>query len=236
MRFRVAHRAGWNNDKHAKQWETTLATYASPVFGKLPVAAVDVGLVLKVLEPIWEDKNETASRLRGRIESILDWAKVRKYRDGENPARWRGHLDKLLPSKVRKVEHHAALPYAEMPAFMVSLRDQKGVAARALEFTILTAARTGETLGARWAEIDGDVWTVPAGRMKGGREHKVPLSPRALVILEELSGNGEFVFPGARAGKPLAGRSLFKMLRRMGRSDLTTHGNLRCSMPVWRAA
>ena len=146
--------------------------------------AVDTGLVLKVLEPIWTAKPETASRLRGRLESILDFAKVRGYRDGENPARWRGHLDKLLParSKVRAVEHHAALPYAELPAFLATLREQEGIAARALEFLILTAARTGEVIGAQWSEIDllDKTWTVPAARMKAHREHRVPLSPRAL--------------------------------------------------------
>ena len=176
----AAHRAGWRNDKHAAQWSATLSTYAHPVIGALPVQAVDTGLVLKVLEPIWTTKPETASRLRGRIESILDFAKVRGYRDGENPARWRGHLDKLLParSKVRQVEHHAALPYAELAAFLASLREQEGIAARALEFLILTAARTGEVIGARWNEIDllDKVWTVPAARMKAHREHRVPLS------------------------------------------------------------
>jgi integrase len=143
-----AHRAGWRNGKHAAQWETTLATYAGPIIGALPVQAIDTALVLKVLEPIWAAKPETANRVRGRIESILDWAKVRGYREGENPARWRGHLDKLLParSKVRKVEHHAALPYAELPGFLAALREHQGIVARALEFTILTAARTGETI------------------------------------------------------------------------------------------
>ena len=151
-----AHRAGWRNHKHAAQWPATLEKYAYPVLGALPVQAVDTGLVLKVLEPIWTEKPETASRLRGRIESILDLAKVRGYRDGEDPARWRGHLAKLLParSKVREVEHHAALPHAELPAFLVSLREQEGIAARALEFLILTATRTGEVIGARWNEID----------------------------------------------------------------------------------
>ena len=153
-----AHRAGWRNDKHAAQWGATLRPTLIPSIGALPVQAVDTGLVLKVLEPIWTTKPETASRVRGRIESILDFAKVRGYRDGENPARWRGHLDKLLParSKVRQVEHHAALPYAELPGFLVALREQEGIAARALEFAILTAARTGEVIGARWSEIDLD--------------------------------------------------------------------------------
>src|SRR5215467_14277405 len=185
-----AHRAGWRNGKHAGQWEATLATYAEPVIGKLSVQAIDTALVLKVLEPIWTTKPETAGRVRGRIESILDWAKVRGYRAGENPARWRGHLDKLLPprSKVRRVEHHAALPYAELPGFLASLREQESIAARALEFAILTAARTGEIIGARWGEIDllDKTWTLPATRMKAGKEHRVPLTARALAILKEM--------------------------------------------------
>src|SRR5262249_20627858 len=156
------------------------------VMGKLSVQAIDTAIVLKVLEPIWMTKTETANRLRGRIESILDWAKVRSYRTGENSARWRGHIDKLLParSKVRRVTHHAALPYAELPDFMVSLREQEGITARALEFAILTVARTGETIAAKWGEINirEKVWTVPAERMKGHREHRVPLTDRALAI------------------------------------------------------
>ena len=162
----ASHRAGWRNPKHAAQWEATLATYAEPVMGGLSVQAIDTALVLKVLEPIWTVKPETAGRVRGRIESILDWARVGGYRAGENPARWRGHLDQLLParSKVRRVEHHAALPYAVLPGFLVSLREQEGIAARALEFLILTAARTGEVIGARWNEIDLEekIWIVPA--------------------------------------------------------------------------
>ena len=186
----TAHRAGWRNEKHAAQWSATLAAYAYPVIGGLPVQGVDTGLVLKVLEPIWTAKPETASCLRGRLESILDFARARGYRDGENPARWRGHLDKLLParSKVRAIEHHAALPYPELSAFLIALRAQEGIAANALEFLILTAARTGEVIGARWNEIDflDKTWTVPAARMKARREHRVPLSPRALSILTEM--------------------------------------------------
>jgi hypothetical protein len=167
----AAHRAGWKSDKHAAQWPSTLATYVYPVFGDQPVRVVDVALVMKVLEPIWTTKPETASRVRGRIESVLDWATARGYRKGENPARWRGHLENLLPkrSKVAHVKHHAALPYAEISTFMAELRRQEGMAARALEFAILTAARTGEVIDATWAEIDleGRLWTIPAGRMKG---------------------------------------------------------------------
>jgi integrase len=238
----TAHRAGWRNLKHAGQWNATLSAYAYPIIGALPVQAVDTGLVLKVLEPIWRTKPETASRLRGRVESVLDFAKVRGYRDGENPARWRGHLDKLLParSKVRQVEHHAALPYAELPAFLVSLREQEGIAARALEFLILTAARTGEAIGARWNEIDllDKTWTVPAARMKAHREHRVPLSPRALAILDEMQAarqgdaDDAFVFPGRKPGTPLSNMAFLMLLRRMGRGDLTAHG-FRATFKTW---
>jgi integrase len=227
-----SHRKGWRNAKHAEQWTNTLATYADPEIGSLPVQAIDTTLVLKVLEPIWSEKPETASRLRGRIESVLDWAKARGYREGENPARWRGHLDKLLPArgKVRKIEHHAALSYLEMPAFIAALRAQDGTAAQALEFAILTAARTGEVIGARWREIDltQKLWAVPAARMKAGKEHRVPLSAAATKILgslqpeqDEPDGN---VFRGGRGGKPLSNMAMLMTLRRMKRGDLTAHG------------
>jgi integrase len=250
-----AHRAGWRNAKHAAQWEATLATYAEPIIGGLPVQAVDTALVMKVLElevrdatSLWTAKPETASRLRGRIESILDWAKVRGYREGENPARWRGHLDKLLPprAKVRKVEHHAALPYSELPNFMVALRAQDGVAARALEFAILTAARTGEVLGARWGEIDTaeKLWTIPSERMKAGKEHRVPLSARSMAILQHMkplrhfsqghSAAEAFVFPGGKYGLPLSNMAFLMLLRRMGWEDLTAHG-FRSSFRDWAA-
>jgi integrase len=206
-RYIAAHEAGWRNPKHAAQWPSTLSSYAYPVFGKLPVQAVDVGLVMKAIEPIWTEKPETASRIRGRIESVLDWATARGYRRGENPARWKGHLENLLParSKVRKVEHHAALPYGEIADFMGELRQQEGVAARALEFTILTAARTGEVIGAKWNEIDlnAKIWTVPGARMKAGKDHRVALSDVASTILEKMAvvRSGEFVFPGGKAGR-----------------------------------
>jgi integrase len=238
----ASHRAGWRNGKHTAQWGATLSTYAYPIIGGLPVQAVDTGLLLKVLEPIWTAKPETASRVRGRLESILDFAKVRGERDGENPARWRGHLDKLLPahSKVRQVEHHAALPYAELPAFLASVREQEGVAALAMEFLILTAARTGEAIGAPWAEVDlfDKTWTVPAARMKRPREHRVPLSARALAVLDEMrlardGNNGDaFVFPGGKAGKPLSNMAFLMLLRRMGRDDLTAHG-FRATFKTW---
>ena len=237
-----SHRAGWRNEKHKYQWPATLSAYAYPIIGALPVQAVDTTLVLKVLEPIWTTKPETASRLRGRLESILDFAKIRGYRDDENPARWRGHLAKLLParSKVRAIKHHAALAYAELPAFVSNLRTREAVAARALEFLILTAARTGEAIGARWNEINvfDRTWTVPAARMKAHREHRVPLSPRALTILKEMqaartSDAGEaFVFPGGKAGKPLSNLAMLMLMRRMGRADLTTHG-FRATFKTW---
>jgi integrase len=227
--YMKSHRAGWKNPKHASQWQATLETYASPVVGKLPVQTVDAGLVLKVLQPIWSTKPETASRVRGRIEAVLSWAKAHGMRTGDNPATWRGHLDQLLPprSKVRTVKHHAALPYAELPAFMDALRLQEGVSARALEFTILTAARTSETIGARWPEIDVQraLWTVPPERMKAGKSHVVPISGPALAIIKRQAEQreNEFVFPGdKRAG--LSNMALLMTLRRMGRSDLTAHG------------
>jgi integrase len=252
-----AHRAGWRNSKHAAQWEATLNTYAEPIIGSLPVQDVDTSLVMRVLEqhvsdgpdktksPLWTARPETASRLRGRMETILDWARVRGYRSGENPARWRGHLDKLLParSKVRKVKHHAALPFADLPDFMAALRTQEGTAARALEFAILTAARTGEVIGAVWQEINlqEKVWTIAGARMKAGKEHRVPLCGRALAILEDLKPSEDandnakhFVFPGAKASQPLSNMALLMLLRRMERDDLTTHG-FRSTFRDWAA-
>lgn len=227
----AAHRAGWKNAKHADQWAATLETYAHPVIGDILVSRVDTALVLRVLEPIWTARTETATRLRGRIESVLDWARVRGHRTGDNPARWRGHLDHMLPkrSKVSPVRHHAALPIDEIPRFMSALREQAGVSARALEFAILTATRTSETLGATWEEIDlaQAVWIVPAKRMKGGREHRVPLSRSTLRILSEMRqtpGGGDYVFPGARAGRGLSNMALLAVLKRMGRTGVTTHG------------
>jgi integrase len=234
-----AHRAGWRNAKHAGQWSATLSTYASPVFGALPVATVDTGLVMQVLEPIWTTKPETASRLRGRIESILAWATVRGYRDGANPAQWKNHLDHLLPARgrVRKVAHHAALPYDEMQTFMAALSERPAVTALALRFAILTAARTGEVIGARWGEIDFDkkLWTVPAERMKTGRSHRVPLSAEALAVLKRIGvGRADrCIFPGERGGK-LSSMAMLMLLRRMGRGDLTAHG-FRSSFRDWAA-
>lgn len=235
-----AHRASWKNAKHANQWENTLATYADPVLGALPVQSVDTTLVIRVLEPIWTTKTETASRLRGRIESILDWAKVRGLRAGENPARWKGHLDTLLParSKVQAVEHHAALPYDEMGPFMHLLRTETGVGARALEFLILTAARTGEVIGATWGEFDltQNVWNVPAERMKAKREHRVPLPAAAVKVLSAMQAirTSDFVFPGGRQGRPLSNMAMLALLKRMKRSDLTAHG-FRSTFRDWAA-
>jgi len=234
-----AHAPSWRNAKHADQWTNTLETYAGPVFGALPVQAVDLGLVMKVLESIWTAKPETASRVRGRIEAVLDWATVRGYRQGDNPARWRGHLDNLLPrrAKVQKVEHHAALPYAEMGAFMEALRAQDCTAARALEFVILTAARTGEVISARWDEFDlgAKIWTIPGERMKAGREHRVPLSPAALALLKRMQAKGsEFIFPGSKPRRPLSNMAMLKLLERMKRADLTVHG-FRSSFRDWAA-
>jgi integrase len=238
----ASHRAGWRNAKHRYQWPATLGAYVYPAIGALPVQAVDTALVHKVLEPIWTAKPETASRVRQRIENILGFAKVCGYRDGENPARWRGHLDNLLParSKVRDVKHLAALPYVELPTFLVNLRTREATAARALEFLVLTAARTGEVIGARWNEIDmlDKIWTVPAGRMKAHREHRVPLSPRAVAILKEMlaARNGDdgnaYVFPGPKPGKPLSNMAFLMLLRRMGLDYLTVHG-FRATFKTW---
>jgi integrase len=207
-----AHRASWRSVRHSNQWVETLDTYVKPLLGDLPVSAIDTGLVLRVLEPIWTEKTETASRIRSRIELILDWARVRGYRHGENPARWRGHLDKLLPrpTKVRSVKHHPALAYDDVPALTAELWEREGNAGWALLFLVLTAARTNEVLGAQWDEIDflARVWTVPADRMKAGRAHRVPLSGGAIRVLEHMQSRreGEYVFPGARR-KQLSPRS-----------------------------
>ena len=239
-RYIASHKAGWRSRAHAAQWPSTFGTYVYPVFGSLPVQGVDVGLVLKVLEPIWTVKPETANRVRGRIESVLDWATARGYRQGDNPARWRGHLENLLPgkSKVRRVKHHAALPYAEIGDFIAQLKQQEGVAARALEFTILTAARTGEVIGATWSEINfvEQLWVVPAERMKSGKEHRVPLSEAPLAILEQMQAirQGDFVFPGGKARLPISNMAMMMTLRRMGRGDLTVHG-FRSSFRDWAA-
>jgi integrase len=236
----AAHRAGWKNVKHAAQWTNALATYISPTFGKLSVRDIDTALVMQALEPVWIKRPETASRLRGRIESILDWAKVRGFRDGDNPARWRGHLSQLLVSrnKLRKVRHHPAMPYDELPAFLVALREQVGTAARALEWTILTAARTGETIGGTTDEINARdrAWTIPGGRMKAGREHRVPLSASATAIIDGLASlreGGKLLFPN-RKGQRLTGVAMAHILERMGHRDITVHG-FRSTFRDWAA-
>lgn len=233
------NKAGWKNAKHGEQWKSTLERYAYPTIGDLPVAAVDTGLVTKILRPIWATKTETASRLRGRIENVLSWATVQHYRTGDNPARWVGHLDKLLPkrSEVQKVEHHPALPYTAIGEFMVELRKQKNMAATALEFTILTAARTGEVIAARWDEIDlaEKLWTIPAARMKAKKEHRVPLSPRAVAILKELQkAGGDFVFAGLKPDTHLSNMAMLNLLKRMEHGDLTVHG-FRSTFRDWAA-
>jgi integrase len=230
----------WRNAKHKAQWRTTLATYAFPTIGNLSVADVDRRHVMAILEPIWFVKNETASRVRGRIEAILDWAKVHRLREGENPAAFKGNLSHALPakSKVRKVQHHPALPYTDLPTFMSAVRAQSGRGAQALQFCILTATRTGEAIKARWSEIDLDarLWTVPAERMKAKRDHQVPLSDQAIELLTQLrGGQGEdFVFPGTKPGSSISNMAMLKLLERMGRDDVTVHG-FRSTFRVWAA-
>ena len=239
-KYIMNHKAGWKNIKHAAQWTSTLETYAFPELGSLPVQAIDTPMILKVLEPIWHAKTETAYRVRGRIEAILDWATVGKFRKGENPARWKGHLAIMLPakSKISKVKHHAALPYDKINEFMKLLIDREGVSARGLEFSILTAARTGEVMGATWAEIDfgNEIWTISADRMKANKEHRVPLSERALGILRKMHDAAvpNFVFPGMQSNRPLSNMAFLQLLKRVGRGDLTAHG-FRSTFRDWAA-
>ena len=233
-----AMRPSWRNSKHAAQWEMTLRDYAAPL-RRLPVDKITTDDVLSVLKPLWNEKPETASRLRGRIERVLDAAKAQGLRNGENPARWRGHLDQLLPKRQRLTRgHHAAMNYADVPAFMANLQARQATAALALEFAILTAARSGEVLGARWDEFDLEraVWTVPAARMKAGREHRVPLSRRALKIVKAMheARDGDFVFPGQKPGKPLSVMALEMVLRRMKIDGVTVHG-FRSAFRDWAA-
>jgi integrase len=228
--------AGFRNAKHRAQWRMTLETYAAPLRPKA-VDRITTADVLAVLKPLWTEKPETASRLRGRIEKVLDAARAKGYREGENPARWRGHLDHPLP-KPRKLSrgHHAAMPYEALPGFMGELRERPAIAALALEFCILTAARSGEVLGCQWSEIDLNkkLWTIPAARMKAGREHRVPLSPRAVSILRQMEKvkTGSFVFPGQVRGKPLSNMAMDMMLRRMEHDTVTVHG-FRSSFRDW---
>jgi integrase len=240
----AAHRGGWKNPKHVRNWQATIATYASPIIGPLPVQDIDTGLILRVLQPVWQAKPETAGRVRSRIEAILGWATVRAYRADDNPARWKDHLDHLLPArgKVRAVKHHAALPYAELPNFVTLLQQQHGVAARALEFLILTAVRTGDVIGHRrddmpplkWEHIDlaAKLWTIP--KTKTGAMHRVPLADAALSVLQQmllLRDENDVVFPGLKPGRSLAEGMLRRMLRRLGRTE-TPHG-FRATFKTW---
>lgn len=234
-----ANEAGWRNGKHRQQWEKTLVTYAFPYFGDMRVDEIETQHVMQALEPIWQTKTETATRVRGRIETVLDYAKARGWRKDENPARWRGHIANLLPkrSKVAPTEHYTALPYREIGVFMSRLRAQKGLAARALELAILTACRSGEVLKACWSEINLDigVWNIPAERMKNRREHRVPLSPQAVALLRDVFRTEiAWVFPGERKGRPLSNMAMAMALRRMGRDDLTVHG-FRSTFRDWAA-
>lgn len=234
----AGHRNSWRNPVHARQWPNSLRDYVYPIIGALPVSEVDTGLIMKILESIWQEKPETASRVRMRLETVISWATARGYRFGDNPARWRGHLDQLLPARrtMARVKHHSALPYAEVGAFTSELRSKEGIAARALEFLILTAARTSEVTGAKWCEIDmpRGLWIIPGERMKAGRDHRAALSKRAMQILTALPREAEFVFPGGQKGKPLSNMAMLKTLARMGHDEITVHG-FRSTFRDWAA-
>jgi integrase len=226
--FIETHRSSWRNDKHIAQWTMTLSTYCAPIRA-MPIDKIETEAVLKVLQPIWERLPETAKRLRGRIEKVLDAATVRCFRTGENPARWRGHLQNLLAKpKGLTRGHHAALPYEQLPEFMAQLRARYSLAARALEFAILTACRSGEVRSARWGEIDlaKATWVIPAGRMKAGKEHRVPLSDRAVALLAVLqeTRTSDFIFPGNGLNRPLSGMAMAMLLRRIKVDSITVHG------------
>jgi integrase len=241
-KYLAAHEAAWRNAKHRWQWGQTLDLACAQI-GRMPIDAITTCDVMRVLEPIWRTKTESAARLRGRIEQVLDYAAAHGWRTGENSARWRGHLAKLLPSpgKIAKVQHHAALSWQEIGPFMTEIGDQEAVAARALEFTILSAARTSEAIGARWSEIDlqAAVWTVPAARMKAGQEHRVPLSDAAINVLRAVAPlrddrAGGWVFASGNTGKPLSNMAMAMLLHRMGRDNLTVHG-FRSTFRDWSA-
>ena len=230
-------RSGWRNEKHAAQWPSTLKTYAHPKIGRMDVRDVGTQDVLATLRPIWSEKPETASRVRQRIEAVLDYASAMGARSGDNPARWRGHLDHLLPkpTKVRAVQHHPAMPWRDVPEFLTALSNRDGMAARALAVVVHTAARSGEVRGMRWSEIDLDerVWTVPASRMKAGKEHRVPLTGAAINLIGNARGEDDLVFPGGkRLDRPLSDMSLTAVLRRMGLGNVTVHG-FRSSFRDW---
>jgi integrase len=230
----------WTHPKHRRDWERTLVRFVFPTLGNLPVASIDTPLVLKVIKPLWERVPETASRVRGRIEAVLGWATVHHYRTGDNPARWRGHLEHALPSRseIAKVEHHAAMPYTGVASFMGALRKDTSLAARCLEFITLSAARLGEATGATWEEIDlgACTWTIPAERMKADKEHKVPLSKAALAVLKAMREiqQSDYVFPGFKPGQSIGADSLRELIKKLAGADVTVHG-LRSTFRDWAA-
>jgi integrase len=238
--YMTSHEPGWHNARHREQWRNSLQSYVYPLLGDLPVNAIDTRLVMQVVQPMWKDKTETASRVRGRIELVLDWAKASGFRDGENPARWRGHLEQLLPkrSKVRQIKHLAALPYQQVGAFVSRLRQHDTVSALALEFVVLTAARVGEVLNATWDEIDflNRVWTVPPERMKTRKEHRVPLSDAAMRVLQKMQRTRQSacVFPGTREGRPMSQATPLVLVKAVARRDINVHG-LRSTFRDWAA-
>jgi integrase len=229
----------WTSARHRDEWQVTLSRYAFPLLGSLPVEAIDTPLVLKVVKPLWERIPVTAKRLLGRIENVLGWATVHHYRHGDNPARWRGHLEHALPalSKVARIEHHAALPYAQVGGFMAKLREDSSVGSWCLQFITLTAARMGEALGAGWSELDIDnrVWVVPPRRMKGGREHRVPLSEPAIAVLDAMRAirHNDWVFPGAREGRPIGENTVGRLAKAAAGGDTTTVHGLRSTFRDW---
>ena len=229
--------ASWTSRKHRQEWERSLIKYAFPLLGSLPVAAIDTPLVLRVLKPIWSTTPESASRVRGRIENVIGWATIHGYRSGDNPARWNGHLEHALPAVV-KGDHHAALPYAEVPAFMTKLREQTSVPAKCLEFLILTSTRLDEAREATWDEIDLDqrLWIIPASRMKGRREHRVPLSTAALAVLQDMlaTRQSDYVFPGVYSGKAIGKNTPRGLVRQLTGRPVTVHG-FRSSFRDWAA-
>jgi integrase len=237
-RYITSHEASWRNEKHVYQWRQTLIkSYAGPILGKMDVAKIETSDILRVLEPVWLSKADTATRLRGRIEAVLDWARVHGLRDGENPARWKGHLKHLLPARNKQngTQHYPALPWREMPEFMTELRAVDTIGSKALQFTIFTAARTGETIGAKWPEIDlaAKIWTVPADRMKAAKEHRVPLCADMVALLKSLPrfDDNAFIFPGAKKGRGLSNLAMLMTLRRI-RPNLVVHG-FRSSFRDW---
>ena len=239
MEFFLFHKNDWRSSKHMYQWKHSLFTYASPYFGKVPVSDIDTALVLRALMPIWRTKTTTALRLRGRIERVLAWATLNEYRTGDNPARWQGHLNELLPnpSRIKHTRHFSAMSHAEIKQFWCVLATTEGIAARALEFTILTACRTSEAIYAQWNEIDFTqrTWMIPGERMKSGQPHRVPLTDAAIKILKQMVGlHPEWVFPGLRKNKPLSVSAMQNLLVKMHRNDVTVHG-FRSSFRVWVA-